>query len=56
MNPVKNTEILEITVQDTDPVLATDIANTMVEKFSNSVIEIKKVDTVSIVDKGCGSY
>lgn len=51
VNPVKNTEILEIAVQDTDPSLAADIANTMVQKFSDSVIEIKKVDSVSIVDK-----
>lgn len=51
INPVKNTEILEIAVQDTDPSLAADIANTMVQKFSDSVIEIKKVDSVSIVDK-----
>lgn len=51
VNPVKSTEILEIAVQDTDPVLAAEIANTMVQKFSDSVIEIKKVDSVSIVDK-----
>jgi capsular polysaccharide biosynthesis protein len=51
VNPVKNTEILEIADQDTDPSLAADIANTMVQKFSDSVIEIKKVDSVSIVDK-----
>lgn len=50
VNPVKNTEILEITVQDTDPVLAADIANMMAKKFSDSVIQIKKVDSVSILD------
>jgi len=48
---VKNTEILEIAVQDKDPVLAADIANSMAKKFSDAVIEIKKVDSVSIVDK-----
>jgi capsular polysaccharide biosynthesis protein len=51
INPVKNTEILEIQVQDTDPYLAASIANTIAEKFSAAVIEIKKVDSVSIVDK-----
>lgn len=48
---VKNTEILEIAVLDKDPALAADIANTMAKKFSDSVINIKKVDSVSIVDK-----
>ncbi|KTE93861.1 lipopolysaccharide biosynthesis protein [Desulfitobacterium hafniense] len=48
---VKNTEILAISVQDKDPLLAAAIANTMAEKFSESVINIKKVDSVSIVDE-----
>ncbi|TWH59740.1 capsular polysaccharide biosynthesis protein [Desulfitobacterium sp. LBE] len=48
---VKNTEILAISVQDKDPLLAAAIANTMAEKFSESVINIKKVDSVSIVDR-----
>lgn len=50
INPVKTTEILEIKVANTNPVLATSIANTMAEEFSKAVIEIKKVDSVSIVD------
>ena len=48
---VKTTEILEIQVTNTDPVLAASIANTMAQEFSKTVIEIKKVDSVSIVDK-----
>ena len=51
INPVKTTEILEIQVTNTDPVLAATIANTMAQEFSKAVIEIKKVDSVSIVDK-----
>ena len=51
INPVKNTEILEIQVQNTDPQLAASIANTMAEEFSAAVVEIKKVDSVSIVDE-----
>lgn len=51
INPVKNTEILEIQVQNTDPQLAASIANTMAAEFSAAVIEIKKVDSVSIVDE-----
>jgi len=50
INPVKTTEILEIQVMNTDPELAAAIANSMAGEFSKSVIEIKKVDSVSIVD------
>ncbi|EGW37802.1 Wzz/FepE/Etk N-terminal domain-containing protein [Desulfosporosinus sp. OT] len=50
INPVKTTEILEIQVSNTDPKLAASIANTMAQEFSKAVIEIKKVDSVSIVD------
>jgi len=48
---VKTTEILEIQVTNTNPDLAASIANTMSQEFSKAVIEIKKVDSVSIVDK-----
>jgi capsular polysaccharide biosynthesis protein len=51
VNPVKNTEILEIQVNYTDSEMAALIANTMAQEFSKAVIEIKKVDSVSIVDK-----
>jgi|SRR5680860_416723 len=50
INPVKTTEILEIKVTNTNPVLAASIANSMAQEFSKAVIEIKKVDSVSIVD------
>jgi len=50
INPVKTTEILEIQVNNTNPDLAASIANSMAEEFSKAVIEIKKVDSVSIVD------
>jgi len=50
INPVKTTEILEIQVTNTNPELAATIANTMAQEFSKAVIEIKKVDSVSIVD------
>jgi len=48
---VKTTEILEVQVTNTNPELAASIANTMSQEFSKAVIEIKKVDSVSIVDK-----
>lgn len=50
INPVKTTELLEISVTNTDPELAAAIANATVKEFSKSVIDIKKVDSVSIVD------
>lgn len=50
INLVKTTEILDIQVKNTDPDLAAAIANSMANQFSESVIEIKKVDSVSIVD------
>jgi len=50
IDPVKTTEILEIQVNNTNPELAASIANTMAQEFSKAVIEIKKVDSVSIVD------
>lgn len=51
VNPIKNTEILEIVVKDNDPELASDIANMTALKFSDAVVQIKKIDSVSIVDK-----
>jgi len=50
INPVKTTEILEIQVSNINPELAASIANSMAQEFSKAVIEIKKVDSVSIVD------
>ncbi|KLU66135.1 capsular polysaccharide type 8 biosynthesis protein cap8A [Desulfosporosinus acididurans] len=51
VNQVKDTEVLEIGVTNTDPELAAKIANDLAADFSKAVIEIKKVDSVSIVDK-----
>lgn len=51
VSQVEDTEILELTVTDTDPQLAADIANVTVQKFFAAVIEIKKIDSVSIIDK-----
>ena len=50
INQVKTTEILEIQVRNTDPGQASAIANIMAQEFSKAVIELKKVDSVSIVD------
>lgn len=50
ITPVKTTEILEIQIENTNPMLAAGIANAMASEFSKAVIEIKKVDSVSIID------
>ena len=50
VNQVKDTELLEIKVTSTVPGQATAISNTMAQEFSMAVIEMKKVDFVSIVD------
>lgn len=50
VDSVKNTEVLEIKVTNTDPELAAQIANSTAAQFSRAVIAIKKVDSVSVVD------
>lgn len=47
---VKDTELIAITVQDLNPERAAQIANTITTEFSARVIEIKKVDSVSVID------
>ena len=51
VDPVQDTEVLQIAVQDYDPGLAAKIANATAEEFSEMVIDVKKVDSVSIIDK-----
>jgi len=55
VSQVKDTEILEITVTDRDPELAADIANITAQKVNAAIIEIKQVDSVSLVDKAVAS-
>ena len=55
VSQVKDTEILEIAVTDTEPELAAKIANITAQKFNAAVIDIIKVDSVSIVDKAVAS-
>jgi len=47
---VKGTEVIAISVEDRDPQRAADIANKITTEFSARVVEIKKVDSVSVVD------
>ena len=48
---VKDTEVIEITVKDTDPNLAAQIANKIAEVFSEKVVEIYNISNVYILDK-----
>lgn len=50
VSQVETTEILKITVKDSDPQLAALIANTETEIFKNEINEMMKVDNVSIID------
>lgn len=50
VSPVKDTQILKVTVQNTNPQLAMDIANTLVEKFTDEIIRITQTDNVAVID------
>ena len=47
---VKSTEVIAIDVQDRDAQRAADIANKITTAFTTRVIEVKKVDSVSVID------
>lgn len=50
VTPVKDTQILKVTVQNIDPKLATEIADTLVTEFTREIIRITKTDNVAVVD------
>lgn len=50
VTPVKDTQILKVTVQNTDPKLAAEIADTLVIEFTREIIRITKTDNVAVVD------
>jgi len=50
VSPVKDTQILKVSVQNTDAKLAKDIANTIVSEFTLEIIRITKTDNVAVVD------
>lgn len=45
------TRVIQITVNDVDPKMATDITNKVAEVFQKKVIEIMQVENVQIIDK-----
>lgn len=51
VKPVKDTQLIQITVQDVDPERATRLANFTATVFMGKVIEVMKVDNVNIIDK-----
>lgn len=48
---VQNTEILKISVKNEDAALAGIIANKIADVFSNEVVEIYKINNISIIDE-----
>lgn len=48
---VKDTEIIKIVVNDSNPELATKIANEIAQVFEKSVVKIMKIENVQVIDK-----
>ena len=51
VSPVKDTQILEISVEDYNPKRAADIANTIPKAFTKEVKRITKASNVEVIDK-----
>ena len=52
---IKGTEVMAINVKDKDPERAAQIANSITTAFSERVVEVKKVDSVSVIDSAVAS-
>lgn len=50
VSPVRDTQILKIAITNTNPVLAADIANTLVEEFTKEILRITRSNNVAVVD------
>ncbi|HEY3315430.1 MAG TPA: Wzz/FepE/Etk N-terminal domain-containing protein [Bacillota bacterium] len=50
VSPVKDTEIIQVSVEDTAPAEAASIANAVARDFIKQVIQIMKVENVQVVD------
>ncbi|MCL0052623.1 Wzz/FepE/Etk N-terminal domain-containing protein, partial [Peptococcaceae bacterium] len=51
VSALKNTQLIKIAVNDTDPEKAARIANRVADVFMVKVVEIMRVDNVKVVDK-----
>lgn len=47
----KNSQVVSITVEDPNPVMAADIANTIASVFQKEIVSIMSVDNVSVLSK-----
>ena len=56
VNLVKDTEIIEIRVKDTDPEMAATIANETARCFSRQVMRIMNVENVEVIDEAIPIY
>ena len=56
INTKQNTEVFEITVEDSNPERACDIVNETANVFKDSVIKIMNIDNIHILDKGIPEY
>lgn len=50
VNPVKDTEIISITVTGTDPAAITRIANELATVFMEQIVDIMRIDNVQVID------
>jgi capsular polysaccharide biosynthesis protein len=50
VNPENNTEIIRITIEDTNPEIARDIANSVARVFMNEVTTLLRMDNVQVID------
>ena len=50
VQPLKDTQLIEIKVQNTDPKMAAVIANTVAEEFIKKVSSVMKIENVKVVD------
>lgn len=51
VSPVKDTQIISVSVQDTNPQRAADIANAIPKAFTKEVKRITKANNVQVIDK-----
>ena len=47
----KDSQVISVTVQDKDPKVARDIANTIAEVFKGEVVKIMSVDNITVLSK-----
>lgn len=56
VSAVNNTEIIKITVTDTNPIEAKNIANVTANFFSKEVVKLYKMNNVNVLDEANESY